>query len=380
VPRIRSIKPEFWSDETTGSLSDRAKLLYMGMWNYSDDEGKISANIVYLKSCIFPYQNYAIDVELQELEAARLLFKYTRGKNSYYAIPNFTKHQRPDRPQASKIPDPLPTDPKLRAFLFESCEGICPDCLREMVLESEVTNQSGKSAYSNDDDNSLNVNGFQSRVFSVDHIHPKNKGGKDNLSNLRGLCMTCNRKKGTKTNEQEQSSEPATNEQRQFGAGSERELEEEKELEKEKEKEKDAPPAASTRPNVGSEKSVDGIPETLCEIFGWNPVTKSEKTHLLALVRDLRLKGASAPDIWERVRRYRKEWRKVECTPDALLKHWDRFAPPRKPVKTESSEDRKAREQREHDDAEWASLEPEERVRQMDAMMAELRESFRRVA
>jgi hypothetical protein len=34
--------------------------------------------------------------------------------------------------------------------------------------------------------------------LSVDHIHPKSKGGTDDLENLQTLCRSCNSKKGIK--------------------------------------------------------------------------------------------------------------------------------------------------------------------------------------
>jgi 5-methylcytosine-specific restriction endonuclease McrA len=37
--------------------------------------------------------------------------------------------------------------------------------------------------------------------LSVDHIHPRSKGGSDDMSNLRTLCRTCNSRKAAKLEE-----------------------------------------------------------------------------------------------------------------------------------------------------------------------------------
>lgn len=41
MARIRSIKPDFWSDEKNSELSDSCALFFIALWNFADDEGKI---------------------------------------------------------------------------------------------------------------------------------------------------------------------------------------------------------------------------------------------------------------------------------------------------------------------------------------------------
>lgn len=40
MARIRSIKPEFWTDGTNKRLTDACALFFIGIWNFCDDEGK----------------------------------------------------------------------------------------------------------------------------------------------------------------------------------------------------------------------------------------------------------------------------------------------------------------------------------------------------
>jgi len=44
VARIRTVKPEFWSDGDMLAMSDSCALFFIGLWNYVDDEGKHPVN------------------------------------------------------------------------------------------------------------------------------------------------------------------------------------------------------------------------------------------------------------------------------------------------------------------------------------------------
>ena len=194
--RNRMIKPEFWTDERTGRLSDSAKLVFIAMWNISDDEGKLSGDLSYLLSFIYPYggcSKIKMRNSLDELKVNSLVIPYSIKKFNYILIPNFNKHQRIDKPQESKIPDPFWNSFPIKEYFFNYQNGICPDCNRDMVLVSK--GNSVPDPYEPDKNGSTEeyVNGTNSRVFSIDHIQPKSKGGSHNILNLRGLCITCNK-------------------------------------------------------------------------------------------------------------------------------------------------------------------------------------------
>jgi len=83
-------------------------------------------------------------------------------------------------------------DKKLRKYLFLDVNGVCPVCSREMLFESH-----GQRPRSNCDATKYTY-GVNSRVFSIDHIKPISKGGGNEIENLRGICLTCNKKKKDK--------------------------------------------------------------------------------------------------------------------------------------------------------------------------------------
>lgn len=89
---------------------------------------------------------------------------------------------------------------------------------------------------------------------------------------------------------------------------------------KEKDKDKDnillqPKKKAARKPNV--------IWDCICELWGWKPRTKTELSRIGKLARDLKLKEASPELIKQHTEYYRKKWPKIDCTPEAIIKHWD---------------------------------------------------------
>ena len=100
------IDPEFWSDEKIGRWSFAARLFYIGLWNYADDEGRFKANDMLLKAQIFPYNpKISLKKLKQELDNKVLWYESEDGLQ-YGLIRNFLKYQRIDKPTPSKLPDP----------------------------------------------------------------------------------------------------------------------------------------------------------------------------------------------------------------------------------------------------------------------------------
>ena len=110
MARIRTIKPEFWSSEQVMSCSISARLLFVGMLNFADDNGVIRGSYIYLKAKIFPADDFnplVIDEWMCELVNNNLVHKYTVSpKEVYFYITGFSKHQRIDKPTPSSLPMP----------------------------------------------------------------------------------------------------------------------------------------------------------------------------------------------------------------------------------------------------------------------------------
>jgi hypothetical protein len=114
MPRIRTIKPTFWSDEAVAELSRDARLLLVGLISFADDEGRFLASTSAISGYVFPHDDLAhtrLRKWLDEIESVGVIRLYSVNRREYGAFPNYRKHQKINRPQASTLPEP----PILRA-------------------------------------------------------------------------------------------------------------------------------------------------------------------------------------------------------------------------------------------------------------------------
>lgn len=124
MARIRTIKPKFWDDTKIGRISRDARLLYIGLWNFSDDIGVVIGDSIWLKSKIFPYDQ----IQIQQFEKWMnelvingfiCLLSY-KGERFIYLL-NFTRHQVINKPNYDDLNIPkLLIDSKKDSFMEQS--------------------------------------------------------------------------------------------------------------------------------------------------------------------------------------------------------------------------------------------------------------------
>jgi len=106
MARIRTIKPDFWRDESLASVSPEAALLAIGLLNHADDEGYFNAHPKLIESDIFPLRELSNTITVMIDELHRIgyieLYKGYDGKK-YGHICNFAKHQVINKKNPSKI-------------------------------------------------------------------------------------------------------------------------------------------------------------------------------------------------------------------------------------------------------------------------------------
>ncbi len=102
MPRIRTIKPQFWLDEHLGSICRDARLLYIGLWNLADDQGVFEYRPARIKAQLFPYDSDIsgdnIGQWLQILENTGDIVRFSSNGSSFGYIPTFLKHQHIENP------------------------------------------------------------------------------------------------------------------------------------------------------------------------------------------------------------------------------------------------------------------------------------------
>jgi hypothetical protein len=100
------LKPDFWSDESIVALSDSAKLMFQGLWNLADREGRIEDKPLTIGFKVRPWDPQSAPALLAELTRAELIVRYEVAGVKCIGVPGLTKHQRiHPKEMASKLPD-----------------------------------------------------------------------------------------------------------------------------------------------------------------------------------------------------------------------------------------------------------------------------------
>lgn len=118
MARNRMIKPGFWDDEKLATNCSRnARLLFIGLWNYSDDYGVVKGHPLWLKNQIFSYDNITIakfEEWLGELSKLKRIIPFTVNNEQYFYITHFLDHQVINNP--SKRVNPVPPKDILKDY------------------------------------------------------------------------------------------------------------------------------------------------------------------------------------------------------------------------------------------------------------------------
>lgn len=104
MARIRTIKPDFWTDEKVVELSAFARLLFIGLWNFADDDGRMVYSPKKIKMQIFPADILDISELFGEIRRESMIELYVVDHIEFLQIINFKEHQKIDKRTPSKFP------------------------------------------------------------------------------------------------------------------------------------------------------------------------------------------------------------------------------------------------------------------------------------
>jgi hypothetical protein len=112
--RAGEVKPEFFTSLPVASVSIGARLTFVGLWTYCDDDGRAVYEPRLLKAALWPLDD-AITVgsvadHVRELIQAGLVFLYEARGRRYIAVKSFAEHQKVEKKRPSKLPPPPPRE------------------------------------------------------------------------------------------------------------------------------------------------------------------------------------------------------------------------------------------------------------------------------
>jgi len=111
--RIRTVKPEFWRSADTAALDYFTRLLFIGLWNYVDDNGVGEDDVKMIRADLFPRDDVDeisanIHAGLEELSKRGQITRYgDPATGRRYLHVTAWHHQKINRPSLGN--KPLPT-------------------------------------------------------------------------------------------------------------------------------------------------------------------------------------------------------------------------------------------------------------------------------
>ena len=110
MPRIRSIKPEFWTDEKMAPLTPTDRLVFLGLISNADDAGRLVDSVKMLDGILFSLTDDTSGPSLDELERVGVIERgLTESGQRVIQIVNWSRHQRIEKPNFAAALPPIVT-------------------------------------------------------------------------------------------------------------------------------------------------------------------------------------------------------------------------------------------------------------------------------
>lgn len=128
MARIRTIKPEFWVDDQIVELDFVTRLLFIGLWNFVDDEGYIEYKPKRIKMQVFPADEIDVSGNLRSLLESSRIEEYDSDQGHLLKVTNWERHQ--------KVSHAAPTR-------FSGIRAVSPEPSRRLLIPPEPSALNG---------------------------------------------------------------------------------------------------------------------------------------------------------------------------------------------------------------------------------------------
>lgn len=175
MPRIRYLKPDFFSDEDLAEHPFQTRIAFEGLWCFADKAGRMEDRPKYLKAMIFPYDKVDMEKELEILSLPKksgepFIQRYSVNGRAFIQILTWNEHQKPHHTEKdSEIP---PAPPLMEKGMEKGMGKI-----KQLNPSTELSNGEITVKHNN---SKKSFGGFKN-VFLTDSEYEKLKGsiGKD---------------------------------------------------------------------------------------------------------------------------------------------------------------------------------------------------------
>lgn len=107
MPRIRTIKPEYWSDEKLSACDTITRLVFLGLISQADDAGRLVDNVKLIDGALFPATDDSSRESIEILARLSRIVRYTSSSGQpIIQILNWARHQKVDHPNRHTLPAP----------------------------------------------------------------------------------------------------------------------------------------------------------------------------------------------------------------------------------------------------------------------------------
>lgn len=137
MARIRTIKPQFFTNEDLAELSYGDRLLFVGLWTAADKGGRLEDRPKRLKAALFPYDDFDVDEGLGRLANAKFIERYDGNRQRLIQIRTWDKHQRPHHTEPESEYPPPPSDHGDQTVI-NGTEGKGKEGNKEMIRSIEL--------------------------------------------------------------------------------------------------------------------------------------------------------------------------------------------------------------------------------------------------